>query len=147
MGSTSFYTPSGAAAQVDDLAAEGGNLVESLEPHQRFRELEFRSLIDRLPASSIAPTGHDAPERDTKGGLQLSLDLLGGAAPAAADDAPREQPDPLADPGGAIEHVDPRIVRTDGDRADMPVLDPGGSGDEPSVGALPHPDHAARRVA
>jgi DNA polymerase-1 len=47
---------------------------------QRLRELEFRSLIDRLPASSIAPTGHDAPERETKGGLQLSLDLLGGAA-------------------------------------------------------------------
>src|SRR5919106_511317 len=30
---------------------------------QRFRELEFRSLIDRLPASSIAPTGHDSPEQ------------------------------------------------------------------------------------
>ena len=30
---------------------------------QRFRELEFRSLIDRLPPSSIAPSGHDTPER------------------------------------------------------------------------------------
>jgi DNA polymerase I len=88
---------------------------------QRFRELEFRSLIDRLPASSIAPTGHDSPEQETRGGLQLSLDLLGGAASTA--DAPageqRGRPDPLADPGGAIEHVDPRIIRTDGDRADL----------------------------
>jgi DNA polymerase I len=86
---------------------------------QRLRELEFRSLIDRLPASSIAPSGHDAPERETKGGLQLSLDLLGGAAPTETGDTPREQPNPLADPGGAIEHVDPRIVRTDGDRAEL----------------------------
>jgi DNA polymerase-1 len=85
---------------------------------QRFRELEFRSLIDRLPPSSIAPTGHDAP--DTKGGLQLSLDLLGAkdgaAAPAPAREAAeasRAQPDAVADPGGAIEHVDPRVVRGD----------------------------------
>ena len=34
---------------------------------QRFRELEFRSLIDRLPASSIAPTGYDSPEQATTG--------------------------------------------------------------------------------
>ncbi|HVM24298.1 MAG TPA: DNA polymerase I [Candidatus Limnocylindrales bacterium] len=90
---------------------------------QRFRELEFRSLIDRLPASSIAPTGPEPAERDTKGGLQLSLDLLGGTAAgggsAPTDAAPRAQPDPLADPGGAIEHVDPRIVRTDADRAEL----------------------------
>jgi DNA polymerase-1 len=71
---------------------------------QRFRELEFRSLIDRLPSSSIAPTGHDAPERDTKGGLQLSLDLLGsGAGTASAAGEPSEPaattvaPDPLVD--------------------------------------------------
>ena len=51
---------------------------------QRFRELEFRSLIDRLPASSIAPTGYDSPEQASRGGLQLSLDLLGGAAHPAA---------------------------------------------------------------
>jgi DNA polymerase-1 len=90
---------------------------------QRFRELEFRSLIDRLPASSIAPTGYDSPEAATKGGLQLSLDLLGGAAhaepPPADGSPPRGQPDPLADPGGAIEHVDPRIVRTDAHRAEL----------------------------
>ena len=90
---------------------------------QRFRELEFRSLIDRLPASSIAPSGPEPAERDTKGGLQLSLDLLGGAAPTGAangdEDRSRTQPDPLADPGGAIEHVDPRIVRTDADRAEL----------------------------
>ena len=90
---------------------------------QRLRELEFRSLIDRLPPSSIAPTGHDAPERDTKGGLQLSLDLLGGATAAAqeASDAaaPRVAPDPLVDPGGAIEHVDPRIVRSEADRIEL----------------------------
>jgi len=81
---------------------------------QRLRELEFRSLIDRLPASSIAPTGFDSPEQETKGGLQLSLELLGGGAAGPGDAAatPRAQPDPLADPGGAIEHVDPRVVRT-----------------------------------
>ncbi len=88
---------------------------------QRFRELEFRSLIDRLPASSIAPTGPEPVERDTKGGLQLSLDLLGGRAPAGGspEAEPRSQPDPLADPGGAIEHVDPRIVRGDADRREL----------------------------
>jgi len=91
---------------------------------QRFRELEFRSLIDRLPASSIAPTGYDGPE-ETGGGLQLSLELLGNrpSGEAATDGVegrpPREQPDPLADPGGAIEHVDPRVVRTDADRAEL----------------------------
>ncbi len=85
---------------------------------QRLRELEFRSLIDRLPASSIAPTGYESPDQETRGGLQLSLDLLGGRAPTDAD-VPRAQPDALADPGGAIEHVDPRIVRTDGDRAEL----------------------------
>ena len=88
---------------------------------QRFRELEFRSLIDRLPASSIAPTGFDAPEQETKGGLQLSLDLLqGGRASAPDDGAPPTRPDPIADPGGAVEHVDPRIVRSE---AEMAVLD------------------------
>ena len=86
---------------------------------QRFRELEFRSLIDRLPASSIAPTGYDSPEQDTKGGLQLSLDLLGGKAPAAAGDAPQARPDPLSDPAGAIEHVDPRFVRTEEEMANL----------------------------
>ncbi len=87
---------------------------------QRFRELEFRSLIDRLPASSIAPTGHDSPEQDTKGGLQLSLDLLGGVVASNEGVArQRVQPDPLADPGGAIEHVDPRVVRTDVDRSEL----------------------------
>ena len=82
---------------------------------QRLRELEFRSLIPRLPPSDVAPTGHDAPERETKGGLQLSLDLLGGSAPAGGEQAepgaPRIVPDPLVDPGGAIEHVEPRIPR------------------------------------
>ena len=84
---------------------------------QRFRELEFRSLIDRLPASSIAPTGYDSPEQETKGGLQLSLDLLQGGAAPTADGRPHTRPDPLADPGGAIEHVDPRIVRTEAEMA------------------------------
>ncbi len=91
---------------------------------QRFRELEFRSLIDRLPPSSIAPTGYDSPEQ-TKGGLQLSLDLLqGGAAgpPEAeageAGEPPREVPPgphPVDDPAGAIEQVDPRIPRSAAD--------------------------------
>jgi len=92
---------------------------------QRLRELEFRSLIDRLPPSSIAPTGHDAPERDTKGGLQLSLDLLGGG-PASAPEAessgpapPRVAPNPLVDPGGAIEHVDPQVPRSEADRVEL----------------------------
>ena len=98
---------------------------------QRFRELEFRSLIDRLPPSSIAPTGPEPVERETKGGLQLSLDLLGAGAdgasaaegaaapasqPALPDAGPRvPAPDPLVDPGGAIEQVDPRIPREPGD--------------------------------
>jgi DNA polymerase-1 len=87
---------------------------------QRFRELEFRTLIDRLPASSIAPTGYDTPEQETKGGLQLSLDLLGGVARAADDGAePRARPDAIADPGGAIEHVDPRIPRSEADLAEL----------------------------
>ncbi len=50
---------------------------------QRFRELEFRTLIDRLPPSSIAPTGYGPAEQETASGLQLSLDLLGGARPSA----------------------------------------------------------------
>jgi DNA polymerase-1 len=91
---------------------------------QRFRELEFRSLIDRLPPSSLASSGSE-PLGPDKGGLQLSLDLLGGAAPGGDGAAngkgtaatPRAMPDPLADPAGAIEHVDPRIVRT-GDELD-----------------------------
>ena len=90
---------------------------------QRLRELEFRSLIDRLPASSIAPSGYDGPE-ESGGGLQLSLELLGGRPPAgatdgASPDAQRAQPDPLADPGGAIEHIDPRVVRSDADRTEL----------------------------
>jgi DNA polymerase-1 len=88
---------------------------------QRFRELEFRSLIDRLPASSIAPTGYDSPETETKGGLQLSLDLLQGGRPAPeeTDGVPATRPDPLADPAGAIEHVDPRIGRSEADMAEL----------------------------
>ena len=94
---------------------------------QRFRELEFRTLIDRLPPSSIAPTGEEPPERETKGGLQLSLDLLGGGLPAAsataapAEDAKAERtaPDAAVDPGGAIEHVDPRIPRGEADAVEL----------------------------
>ena len=97
---------------------------------QRFRELEFRSLIDRLPPSNVAPTGYDAPERETGGGLQLSLDLLGHGAPSPApgpttpaptpsDGASRTTPDPAQDPGGAIEQVDPRIARGAADRVEL----------------------------
>jgi len=98
---------------------------------QRLRELEFRSLIDRLPPSSTAPTGQEPADRETKGGLQLSLDLLGAgsldgapsrepsAAVAGATAAPRETPDPLADPAGAIEHVDPRVPRSEADRIEL----------------------------
>jgi DNA polymerase I len=90
---------------------------------QRFRELEFRSLIDRLPPSSIAPTGYGSPEQETGGGLQLSLDLLGGKVPptdgTGPPRTPRAQPDAISDPGGAIEHVDPRIVRSDEEMAEL----------------------------
>jgi DNA polymerase I len=93
---------------------------------QRFRELEFRSLIDRLPPSSIAPTGYGPAEQETGSGLQLSLDLLGGAKAPARDGAaspdagrPAERPDAVKDPGGAIEHVDPRMVRGDAELAEL----------------------------
>ena len=89
---------------------------------QRFRELEFRSLIDRLPPSSIAPTGHDAPEQETKGGLQLSLDLLGGER----RQRPMAQRRPAAraagrdrGSGGAIERVEPRIPRSEADQVEL----------------------------
>jgi DNA polymerase-1 len=98
---------------------------------QRFRELEFRSLIDRLPPTIGGPAG---PEEDdgSGGGLQLSLDLLGGSRPvrAGAPDASAKQrapaptegrvaPDAQADPKGAIEHADPRIVGDDADRLEL----------------------------
>jgi DNA polymerase-1 len=108
-----------------DLEAARTGRYDRRAVAQRLRELEFRSLIDRLPPSSIAPTGHDAPERDTKGGLQLSLDLLGGGVDGAAQGeasgpaAPRAAPNPLVDPGGAIEHVDPRIPRGEADRVEL----------------------------
>ncbi len=100
---------------------------------QRFRELEFRSLIDRLPPSNVAPTGYDAPDRETGGGLQLSLDLLGhGPPPPAPNRSPRAtpmpalnggagrtSPDPAQDPAGAIEQVDPRVVRSAADRMEL----------------------------
>ena len=90
---------------------------------QRFRELEFRSLIDRLPPSSIAPTGYDSPEKDTKGGLQLSLDLLGGKAPSAdasgGNGARATAPDPIADPAGAIEQIDPKVARNEADLTEL----------------------------
>ncbi len=84
---------------------------------QRFRELEFRSLIDRLPPSMIAPTGHDAPEQETAGGLQLSLQLLESGERTLGE--PRPRPDPIADPAGAIEHADPRIARAAHDLDDL----------------------------
>jgi DNA polymerase-1 len=98
---------------------------------QRFRELEFRSLIDRLPPT-IGSGSATVTEEDDGGGLQLSLDLLGGsrvAAPAIAAGATpvvheRRRsaaglPDPRSDPKGAIEHVDPRLVADDGDRLEL----------------------------
>jgi DNA polymerase-1 len=90
---------------------------------QRFRELEFRSLIDRLPPSSIAPTGYGPAEQETGGGLQLSLDLLSGQPSGGEQDpraeAVRSQPSALTDPGGAIEHADPRIARGEQDVAEL----------------------------
>ncbi len=97
---------------------------------QRLRELEFRSLIDRLPPS-IGGSDPDEPEVDDGRGLQLSLDLLGGAGggtvptgpapiplPTAASDV-RRTPDPKSDPKGAIENVDPRLVADDADRLEL----------------------------
>ena len=100
---------------------------------QRFRELEFRTLIDRLPPSSIAPTGYGPAEQETGGGLQLSLDLLGGgrdgaaaagteAGDAGAGSGAGEQgsrPDAVSDPGGAIEHVNPQVVGDDAGLAEL----------------------------
>ena len=86
---------------------------------QRFRELEFRSLIDRLPPSSIAPTGYDVPEHDAAGGLQLSLELLSAGQTGAAEARPASRPDPVADPAGAIEHADPRIPRSAAELAEL----------------------------
>jgi DNA polymerase-1 len=111
---------------------------------QRFRELEFRTLIDRLPPSTVGPPLE--PEASA-GGLQLSLDLMagGGAAPSgpggptasgdgvtaqpAAQPAARPAPDPLADPRGAIETIEPRIVRSAGDRETLDVWLAGRDGD------------------
>jgi DNA polymerase-1 len=89
---------------------------------QRFRELEFRTLIDRLPPSTIAPTGHGPAEQETGSGLQLSLDLLGGKVAAGEGNgtgvvpAAVPAPDAVDDPGGAIEHVQPRVVGSGEDR-------------------------------
>ncbi|HET9346503.1 MAG TPA: DNA polymerase I [Candidatus Limnocylindrales bacterium] len=98
---------------------------------QRFRELEFRSLIDRLPPTIGGPS---TPDDDDGGGsgLQLTLDLLGGARPPApvaeggATPVVHERrrsaaglPDPKSDPKGAIEHVDPRVVVDDADRLEL----------------------------
>jgi DNA polymerase-1 len=99
---------------------------------QRFRELEFRSLIDRLPPTIGG--GPLEPDEDDGRGLQLSLDLLGGAAarpvgPGAATAPPatprpvrdggHATPDGRSDPKGAIEHVDPRLVADDADRLEL----------------------------
>ncbi len=110
-----------------DLEAARTGRYDRRAMAQRFRELEFRTLIDRLPPSSIAPTGEEAPERETRGGLQLSLDLLGTGHQAASasiaapigDAAARGAPDATVDPGGAIEHVDPRIPRDAADAVEL----------------------------
>ena len=111
-----------------DLEAARTGRYDRRAVAQRFRELEFRTLIDRLPSSSIAPTGMDAPERETKGGLQLSLDLLGvGSSRITATPAPRTvseapsgpAPDAAVHPGGAIEQVDPRIPRGEADNTEL----------------------------
>jgi DNA polymerase-1 len=109
-----------------DLEAARTGRYDRRAMAQRLRELEFRSLIDRLPPSSIAPTGVEPAERQTAGGLQLSLDLLGGGAAGTGATAASEQaessrpaPDPDVNPAGAIEHVDPRVPRDDADRLEL----------------------------
>ncbi len=84
---------------------------------QRFRELEFRSLIDRLPPSTIAPTGHE--RRRTRRRAGSSCRSICSAAAAARAAGPAAAAEPPARPSrrpahagrsrGAIEHVDPRI--------------------------------------
>ncbi len=107
-----------------DLEAARTGRYDRRAVAQRFRELEFRSLIDRLPPSSVAPSGPEPADREMGGGLQLSLDLLGGGA-TGSDGAPAEgasppqAPNPLVDPGGAIEHVDPRVPRSQADAAEL----------------------------
>ena len=49
---------------------------------------------------------HLQPWRHTGGHAPAASDETDGAAP------PRAAPDPLADPSGAIEHVDPRVARS-----------------------------------
>ncbi|MFN2483307.1 MAG: DNA polymerase I [Candidatus Limnocylindria bacterium] len=89
---------------------------------QRFRELEFRSLIDRLPPSIVGPSGPE-PETEGAGGLQLTLDLraTNGAAPGASPFV-RPPPAPLdavTDPRGAIETIEPRIARGGADAEEL----------------------------
>ena len=82
---------------------------------QRFRELEFRSLIDRLPASSIAPTGYDSPEQRDEG--RAPAQPRPARRPRRRRSPPprrRRASDPTRSPirVAPIEHVDPRIART-----------------------------------
>ena len=100
-----------------DLEAARTGRYDRRAVAQRFRELEFRSLIDRLPPSTLAPSGPE-PEPEA-GGLQLTLDLSGrdGAGPPSAGwQAARPAVDPVADPRGAIEQVAPRVAR---DRSEL----------------------------
>jgi DNA polymerase I len=91
---------------------------------QRFRELEFRTLIDRLPPSTVG--GPLEPEASA-GGLQLSLDLMRGGDALTVSPAPSDNgttavveahgpADPIDDPRGAIERVEPRIIHGASDR-------------------------------
>ena len=84
---------------------------------QRFRELEFRSLIDRLPPSTLAPSGPEPEPQTDGGGLQLSLDL-GSPSPAAAA-RPVQAIDAVADPRGALEAVAPRMAHSAQDFAEL----------------------------
>ena len=84
---------------------------------QRFRELEFRSLIDRLPPS-IGGSADVGPDEDDGARLQLSLDLLGGGASAAG--AVREPP--ASDQAGGRGGPAGRALGPEGrDRAHRPA--------------------------
>ena len=110
------------------------------------------------PAAAIEHRAHRlrAAEQDTGSGLQLSLDLLGGARPAnrgrTATGAPRPEraprPDSVSDPGGAIEHVDPRIVRSDADLVELEAwLDGPWRRGRPWLGRRRRPAARARRCS
>ncbi len=84
---------------------------------QRFRELEFgRSSIGcRRRASRRPATTTPSRRRPAASSSAWTCSVAGPARSPRPRRRARERPDPLADPGGSIEHVDPRIARSTSD--------------------------------